>query len=228
MSKIVFYARVSCDDQNIAHQLTQARAAGYEIADEDVYADDGVSGVSTALKDRPQGKRLFDVLRKGDVLVCRWVDRLGRNYRDVCDTIAEFMRRGVIVRTIINNMVFDGAAKNPMECAVRDALVAFMSAMAQSQAEATKEAQRAGIDHAKKHAGEKYLGRKPAFTRGQFEQVKGMLATGSSTISAIAKAAGVKRATVYRMRDNPASAEAALAVWEGKPTKTAKAAAKAA
>jgi DNA invertase Pin-like site-specific DNA recombinase len=32
---------------------------------------------------------------------------------------------------------------------VRDALIAFMAATARAQAEATKEAQRAGIDHAK-------------------------------------------------------------------------------
>jgi hypothetical protein len=32
------------------------------------------------------------MLRRGDVLVVRWVDRLGRNYADVVDTIREFMR----------------------------------------------------------------------------------------------------------------------------------------
>ena len=43
----------------------------------------------------PEGKRLFDVLRPGDTLVVRWVDRLGRNYTDVVDTIREFMRRAL-------------------------------------------------------------------------------------------------------------------------------------
>jgi putative DNA-invertase from lambdoid prophage Rac len=36
-----------------------------------------------------------------------------------------------------------------MQQAVRDALIAFMAATAQAQAEATKAAQRAGIEHAK-------------------------------------------------------------------------------
>lgn len=221
MSKTVFYARVSCNDQNIAHQLTQARAAHFEIADEDVYCDEGVSGVTTALRDRPQGKRLFDVLRKGDVLVCRWVDRLGRNYQDVTKTINELMQRGVVIKTIINGLTFDGATTEPMGMAVRDAMIGFMAAMAQAQAEATKEAQKSGIAHAKDTAQQKYLGRKPAFTREQFEQVRDMLATGSANISTIAKAAGLKRATVYRMKDKPAAAEAALALWEGKPAKSA-------
>ena len=47
----------------------------------------------------------------------------------VCDTIREFMRSGVI-RTAINNMTFDGATPDPMQQAVRDALIAFMAASA--------------------------------------------------------------------------------------------------
>ena len=72
-----------------------------------------------------------------------------RNYEDICDTIREFMGRGVVIRTVINGMTFDGATKDAMQRAVRDALIAFMAATAQAQAEATKEAQRAGIAHAK-------------------------------------------------------------------------------
>jgi DNA invertase Pin-like site-specific DNA recombinase len=52
-------------------------------------------GVSTRLSERPEGRRLFDILRSGDTLVVRWVDRLGRNYRDVTDTVREFIRRGM-------------------------------------------------------------------------------------------------------------------------------------
>lgn len=83
----------------------------------------------------------------------RWVDRLGRNYGDVTDTIREFMNRGVVIRTVINNMTFDGAAKDPMQKAVRDALIGFMAASAEVQTEATKQAQRAGIAHEAKSEG---------------------------------------------------------------------------
>ena len=99
--------------------------------------------------DRPEGRRLFDKLRAGDVLVVRWVDRFGRNYDDVVETIREFMRRGVVIKTVINGMTFNGATKDPVQKAVRDALIAFMAATAQAQAEATKAAQRAGIEHSK-------------------------------------------------------------------------------
>jgi putative DNA-invertase from lambdoid prophage Rac len=132
----VLYARVSTNDQTTAHQLTQAQAVGFKI--DKVVADEGISGVSTRLAERPEGKRLFDMLRSGDTLVVRWVDRLGRNYIDVVDTIREFMRRGVIIKTVINGMTFDGSTADPMQQAVRDALVAFMAATAQAQAEATQ------------------------------------------------------------------------------------------
>ena len=90
----ILYARVSTKDQTIEHQRTHAEAAGFKI--DRVLSDHGLSGISTRLAERPEGKRLFDILRSGDTLVVRWVDRLGRNYSDVCDTIREFMRRGVV------------------------------------------------------------------------------------------------------------------------------------
>jgi DNA invertase Pin-like site-specific DNA recombinase len=40
------------------------------------------------------------------VRAIRWVDRLGRNFEDVSDNIREFMRRGVVIKTIINGMTY--------------------------------------------------------------------------------------------------------------------------
>ena len=205
----VLYARVSTLEQTIEHQEAHARAHGFAI--DQVISDHGVSGVSMKLRDRPEGKRLFDVLRRGDTLVVRWVDRLGRNYEDVCDTIREFMRKGVVIRTVINNITFDGATKEPMGQAIRDALIAFMAATAQAQAEAGKEAQKAGIAHAKAKA-DRYRGRKPTYDRKVFSVVQNMIAQGAGP-SAIAKATRLTRQTILRIRADPASAEKVLALW---------------
>src|SRR6185312_4514250 len=126
--RTILYARVSTAEQTLDHQHTQAEQAGFRI--DEVVADHGVSGLTTTLAERSEGRRLFDKLRGGDTLVVRWVDRLGRNYADVTDTIRNFMRRGVIIRTVINNMTFDGATADPIQMAVRDALIAFMAATA--------------------------------------------------------------------------------------------------
>ncbi|MBK1792917.1 recombinase family protein [Devosia sp. WQ 349] len=211
MSRTILYARVSTSDQNSAHQLIQAEAAGFKI--DEVITDDGVSGVKVPLRERPEGKRLFDKLRHGDVLVVRWVDRLGRNYQDVTDTIRHFMRQGVVVRTVINNMTFDGATADPIQMAVRDALVGFMAATAQAQAEATKSAQRAGIADTRDKEPEKYRGRRPSYTHAQLTTLRDMDALGAGA-SAIAKATGLTRPTVQRLRDNPDAAEQVLARWQ--------------
>lgn len=211
MSRTILYARVSTTEQTLDHQRSQAEAAGFRI--DAVVADHGVSGVSTRLADRPEGKRLFDMLRAGDVLLVRWIDRLGRNYQDVTDTIRAFMRRGVVVRTVINMQTFDGATTDPMQAAVRDALIGFMAAMAQAQAEATKDAQKAGIAHAKAQDGAtKYQGRKPAYTRQHLATIRDMIALGSGA-SAIAKATGLTRPTVQRLSGDMAGAEAVLVKW---------------
>ena len=118
------YARVSTVDQPINHQRAHAEAAGFRL--DGVIEDKGVSGVSTRFADRTGGARLLDDqlgLKKGDVLVVRWVDRLGRNYEDVTETIRLLMQRGVIVKTVINSMTFDGATRDPIQKAVRDALI---------------------------------------------------------------------------------------------------------
>ncbi len=211
--QIFLYARVSTADQPIAHQRTQAEAAGFVF--DEVVEDAGVSGVSTRFADRSGGRRLLDKLRRGDVLVVRWVDRLGRNYEDVTETIRTLMQRGVIVKTIINGMTFDGATKDAIAKAVRDALIAFMAATAQAQAEATKAAQLAGIAAAREKDGAtKYRGRKPSFDAEQFRRVQELLAFGESP-SAIAAQVGIPRQAVYRIKDDPAAMAAALEAWGG-------------
>ena len=150
MTRTILYARVSTTDQTIEHQKAQAEAAGFIL--DDVIEDHGVSGVQTSLAERDNGKRLFDLLRDGDTLVVRWVDRLGRNYDDIQQNIRLFLDRGVTIRTVINGMTFDARPRDAMGKAVRDAMLSFMSAMAEAQAAAMKEAQAVGIAHARETA----------------------------------------------------------------------------
>jgi putative DNA-invertase from lambdoid prophage Rac len=209
--KTVLYCRVSTVDQTLDHQRTQALQVGF--TPDLVLADHGVSGISTRLCERPEGRRLFDILRGGDTLVVRWVDRLGRNYEDVTDTVREFIRRGIRIETVINRMTFDGTTTDPMQQAIRDSLLAFMAAMSQAQAEVTKEAQKAGIAHAQaQDDGTKYRGRKPTFTCEQFVRVRELLDQGIG-LSAIAKTVGLKRQSVYRIRAEPEKQMAALHAW---------------
>lgn len=209
------YARVSTADQTINHQRTQAeRELGITFDQENVISDDGVSGVKTKLADRDGGKLLLRLLRPGDVLVVRWLDRLGRDYNDVADTMRELLRKGVMVQTIINRMTFDGTEKDPMRKAIRDALIGFMAALGEAQAAATKEAQAAGIAHRRANptTGTAYLGRKPSYDVTKINEVLS-LHTGGANVTTISKLTGLSRQVIYRITDDPAQAQAIADKW---------------
>jgi putative DNA-invertase from lambdoid prophage Rac len=73
------------------------------------------------------------------------------------------------------------------------------------------EAQRSGIALAKEKAAEiKYRGRKPSYARDQFSAVCDLLGR-SAGIGEIATATGLSRQAIYRIKDDPAAAETALA-----------------
>ena len=211
MSRTVLYARVSTAEQTIANQRTQAEAAGFVI--DDVIEDEGVSGVQIPLAEREGGKRLFDLLRDDDVLLCRWVDRLGRNYDDIQKNIRLFLDRGVTIKTVINGMTFDAKPQDAMGKAVRDAMLSFMSAMAEAQAVAMKEAQAAGIAHARETAPMKYKGRKPSFTAEQLMQIEQLSQQGVGN-NEIARQVGLSKFAVSRILKDVEAAQMKLGRWE--------------
>lgn len=205
----VLYCRCSSSDQSVSIQLDQARALGYEP--DIVIADEGISGVSTKLFERFEGRRLLD-LRSGDLLLIRWLDRLSRSYTDCTEALRYFMSKGIEVRTLINGgMSFSGTTANAMERAIRDSMINFLAALGEAQAEATRESQRYGIQAAKQR-GSVYLGRKPSLTTDQFHHVQQLLLAGNG-VSEIAKLANVSRQVVYRTMKEPEKLAAALARW---------------
>ena len=210
MSKTVLYVRTSTSEQTIEHQLSQAKQAGFTF--DDVIEDEGVSGVSTPLAERPNGKRLFDLLRDGDTLVVRWVDRLGRNYDDIQKNIRLFLDRGVTIRTVINGMTFDAKPPDAMAKAIRDAMLSFMSAMAEAQALAMKEAQSAGIAHAKATKPDSYKGRKPSYTATQVSLIMQKFKEGDG-VNKIARTVGLSKFSVSRITRDPDKALESLSRW---------------
>ena len=210
MSKTVLYVRTSTSEQTIEYQLSQAKQAGFTF--DDVIEEEGVSGVSTLLAERPNGKRLFDLLRDGDTLVVRWVDRLGRNYDDIQKNIRLFLDRGVTIRTVINSMTFYAKPTDAMAKAIRDAMLSFMSAMAEAQALAMKEAQSAGIAHAKANKPDSYKGRKPSYTAAQVSLIMQKFKEGDG-VNKIARDVGLSKFSVSRITRDPDNALESLSRW---------------
>ena len=77
MKKIYGYARVSTREQNEDRQMISMRQFG--VAQTRIFLDKQ-SGRDF---NRPAYRRLLSTLRKGDTLVIKSIDRLGRNYEDM-------------------------------------------------------------------------------------------------------------------------------------------------
>jgi DNA invertase Pin-like site-specific DNA recombinase len=87
------YVRVSGKDQNLARQLEATRA--YKNIDE-MFCDKQ-SGKNF---DRPEYERLKSVVKKGDEVIIKELDRLGRNKAGVKAEIEWFKKQGVILRIL--------------------------------------------------------------------------------------------------------------------------------
>ena len=115
--KAIIYARVSTErqeeDRTIESQLDAIRhhpsTNGKEITD--VYSDDGVSGYTKALWDRPEGARLLEAAESGalegfELLVTR-LNRLGRRAREIDEAIERLLAAGVTIFAVKEGHRFD-------------------------------------------------------------------------------------------------------------------------
>jgi len=73
------YCRVSTSEQNIDRQLDAMQKLGIHVRD--IYMDK-CSGKDF---ERPQYQLLKSQLREGDILIVKSIDRLGRNYKQICN-----------------------------------------------------------------------------------------------------------------------------------------------
>ena len=88
------YARVSSRDQNESRQIDALRDC--EVEDSNIYIDKQ-SGKDF---DRPQYKKLYRKLKKGDILYIKSIDRLGRNYEEIIEQwkrITRFREADIVV-----------------------------------------------------------------------------------------------------------------------------------
>ena len=81
------YARVSTTDQNLDLQKDALEKAGCEK----IFVDQA-SGAKTA---RPGLDQALEYVRKGDVLVCWRLDRLGRSLKHLIEVVEDLEKRGV-------------------------------------------------------------------------------------------------------------------------------------
>jgi len=108
MGRLYGYVRVSTNDQDNSVQNQIARiqelAAKEGLPLEHVYVDEDVTA-RIPLKDRPQGRILWDVLDPGDAIAFNKVDRVFRSVADASATVQIWQQRGI--RAIIMDLGID-------------------------------------------------------------------------------------------------------------------------
>lgn len=189
MSRVFAYCRVSTLDQSPENQVTEVRAAGFEVQPRRVVRETISGGV--AARDRPEFARLFDRLEAGDILVVTKLDRLGRNAIDVRTTVEELMARGVRVHCLALGGVDLTSPAGKMTMGV-------IAAVAEFERDLLRERTAAGLQRVKDQG--VTLGRPRSLTEHQVTKVAEQLRDGAS-VAALARSFNTSRQTIMRVRD---------------------------
>ena len=196
---IYFYARVSTKGQNTDRQLEAAKT--YPGVDE-VFVDKQ-SGKNF---DRPEYERLKALVVKGDEVVVKELDRLGRNKEGVKAELEWFKEQGVLVRILdipTTLMVFPEGQSWVLEM-VNNVLIEVMGAIAEQEREKILKRQKEGIAAMPVVDGKKYstkkgcaYGRKPVTLGDDFEKFLKKQKDGLMTVEECCKILGIGRSTWY-------------------------------
>ena len=181
INKVFGYARVSTSAQTLDQQLDALTNVG--VLQADIFTDKA-SGTKT---DREGLNRLLEVLRDGDTVTVIALDRLGRSTIQVLTTLRELEERGVIVRSLREQLDLS-TPTGRVVAAVMSALAEMELALIRERAAAAREAAAARG---------KQIGRPRALSPEQTELVRRMKESGES-VRTIASTLSVSRATVYR------------------------------
>lgn len=134
-----FYGRVSAKDQNLARQLEVAKA--YKNIDK-VFCDKQ-SGKNF---DRAEYNKLKETVVRGDEVIIKELDRLGRNKEGIKEEIKWFKEHGVTLRILdVPTTLIDFNGQDWIGDMVNNILIEVMGAMAQQEREKTEKRREEGI-----------------------------------------------------------------------------------
>lgn len=201
---IYFYARVSTKGQNTDRQLEAAK--DYPNVDE-IFVDKQ-SGKNF---DRPEYERLKATVVKGDEVIVKELDRLGRNKDGVKAELEWFKDHGVLVRIMdipTTLMVFPEGQSWVLEM-VNNVLIEVMGSIAEQERNKILKRQEEGIAampvvDGKKFSTKKgcFYGRKAIPLGGDFEKFLKKQKDGLMTVDECCKVLGIGRSTWYaRVRE---------------------------
>ena len=182
MKKLIGYARVSTDDQNLDLQIDALTQAGCHK--NDIYKDK-VSGAKT---DRPGLTQCLDNLSPGDVLVVWRLDRLGRSMVHLVSIIEMLKEKGIGFKSLCDGAIDTTTASGEL-------VFNIFSSMAQFERRLVQERTQAGLSAARAR-GRK--GGRPKVNASKIQAAKRMHLDKSMTLEDICGVLKISIPTLYR------------------------------
>ncbi|NAM96364.1 recombinase family protein [Staphylococcus hominis] len=195
---IVGYARVSSIDQNLERQLENLKIFGVEK----IFTEKQ-SGKS--IENRPVFQEALNFVRMGDRLVVESIDRLGRNYDEIIETVSYLKEKNVQLMITSLPMMNEVVGNPLIDKFMKDLIIQILAVISEQERNESKRRQAQGIQIAKKKG--VYKGRPLLYSpnakdpqkRIVYHRVVEMLEEGKG-ISKIAKEVNITRQTVYRIK----------------------------
>jgi DNA invertase Pin-like site-specific DNA recombinase len=176
--KIVGYARVSTDDQNLDSQIDELSKRCEKIF------TDKISGVKT---DRPGLKQCLEFLRGGDILIITKFDRLGRSLKDLIQIVEMLKERNISIISV-NDQIDTSTAHGKF-------FFHIFGAVAEFERDLIRQRTKAGLEAARSRG--RMGGRKVKMTPDKIDIAKKLLSDKSISPKMVAKQLGISRATLY-------------------------------
>jgi DNA invertase Pin-like site-specific DNA recombinase len=184
------YCRISDKDQNEARQVSAMIEVG---VDDRFILNDKQSGKDF---NRPQYQLLKKVLRDGDLLVIKSIDRLGRNYKEIIREWQEITQDIKADIKVLDMALLDTTLhKDLLGTFISDLILQVLAYVAEQERQNIKQRQAEGIAVAKAQG--KHLGRPKAVMPENFESVYKEWKAGQITAKKAMDVLGLKRTTFY-------------------------------
>lgn len=193
-SRTYYYARVSSRDQNLDRQITAFKRLGAQ--DRDIVTDKQ-SGKDL---DRAGYQALKNaMLRPGDTLVIKSLDRLSRNKQDIKTELEYFRSQRIRVKVLDlpTTMMDLPEGQEWIFDMVNNILIEVLGTIAQQERETIRQRQAEGIATAKAQG--KTLGRPRVQRPENWEAVIALWQAGEITAVEAMRRTGLKRGTFYSL-----------------------------
>jgi DNA invertase Pin-like site-specific DNA recombinase len=184
MSRLIGYARVSTQEQELQLQLDALKKAGCEEAN--IFIDK-VSGVKT---ERPGLDQCLAMLAKSDILIVWRLDRLGRSMHHLVSLIEDLRQKGIGFKSICEGSIDTTTASGEL-------IFNVFSSLAQFERRLIQERTKAGLDAARAR-GRKGGRRKMENTNPKVLTAKKMHKDHNMSIDDICQTLKISRASFYR------------------------------